>query len=146
MFIGRLANLAGTPNHGYAAAGTGSKKSNGKGWAVHGREDKTMREFEDLKMWRFENAVDYIGRFDTGHSIPCPFYISFGFKLEEREKSERVADKYRMLKTKQGDSKLPMFFPKMIEEIDDWRYVSNRISSGERLGQAVMYIVLSCFL
>lgn len=93
-------------------------------------------------VWRFENAVDYIGQFDNGNSIPCPFYISFGFKLEGREKSERIADKHRMLKTKQGDSKLPMFFPKMIEEIEDWRYASNRISSGERLGQAVMYIVL----
>lgn len=93
-------------------------------------------------IWRFENSVDYIGQFDSGNSLPCPFYISFGFKLEAREKSERIADKHRMLKTKQGDSKLPMFFPKMIEEIEDWRYVSNRIASGERLGQAIMYIVL----
>lgn len=111
----------------------------------NGSESFSYLTFEVIdcpSSWRFENAVDYIGRFDTGHSIPCPFYISFGFKLEEREKSERVADKYRMLKTKQGDSKLPMFFPKMIEEIDDWRYVSSKISSGERLGQAVMYIVL----
>jgi conjugal transfer ATP-binding protein TraC len=93
-------------------------------------------------IWRLENSVNYVGQFDSGNSLPCPFYISFGFKLEAREKSERTADKYRMLKTKQGDSKLPMFFPKMIEEIEDWRYVSSRVSGGERLGQSVMYIVL----
>ena len=49
-----------------------------------------------------------------------------------------------MIKTRQGDSKLPMFFPKMLEEINDWRYVSERINQGERLGKVVMYIVLLC--
>ena len=77
----------------------------------------TFEIVECPSIWRFENAIDYVGQFDNGNSLPCPFYITLGFKLEGREKSERVSDKYRMLKTKQGDSKLPMFFPKMIEEI-----------------------------
>lgn len=94
------------------------------------------------EVWRLENSVDYIGQFETGTSLPCPFYITYGFKLEGRESSERNADRQRMIKTKQGDSKLPMFFPKMIEEIEDWRYVSARLNAGERLGKAVMYIVL----
>ena len=96
--------------------------------------------------WDLESSINYVGQFDStssrGNQMPCPFYISYGFCLKGREDSERIADKYRMIKTQQGDSKLPMFFPKMIEEINDWRYVSERINQGEVLGKVVMYIVL----
>jgi conjugal transfer ATP-binding protein TraC len=94
--------------------------------------------------WDLESSIDYIGQFDGGMSLPCPFYISYGFVLKQKEESERSASKHRMIKTQQGDSKLPMFFPKMLEEINDWRYVSESINQGERLGKVVMYIVLLC--
>jgi conjugal transfer ATP-binding protein TraC len=93
--------------------------------------------------WDLENSIDYIGNFETGISLPCPFYISFGFTLSSREQSQRMADKHRMIKTQQNDSKLPMFFPKMLEENNDWRYVSEMIGSGERMGKLVMHIVLA---
>ena len=92
--------------------------------------------------WSLANSIEYMGRFDEGSTIPCPFYISYGFQLQSSESSSRAAEKYRIVKTKQADSKLPMFFPKMIEEIEDWRYVSERLSQGERLGEAQMFIVL----
>lgn len=99
------------------------------------------------EIWDLENSINYVGQFDsTGNSgtsaLPCPFYISYGFTMKSREDSERTANKHRMIKTQQGDSKLPMFFPRMLEEIHDWRYVSERINQGERLGKAVIYIVL----
>ncbi len=93
--------------------------------------------------WDLETGVDYVGDFEKGLSIGCPFYISMGYCLEGRESSQRTADKHRMIKTQQNDSKLPMFFPKMLEENNDWRYVSKMISQGERIGKLVMYIVLS---
>ncbi|MEK7400034.1 MAG: TraC family protein [Candidatus Poribacteria bacterium] len=93
--------------------------------------------------WDLENSIDYIGDFDKGLSIPCPFYISMGFTLNSRDTSQRMADKYRMIKTQQNDSKLPMFFPKMLEENNDWRYVSECIGQGERMGKLVMHIVLA---
>ncbi|KIE04244.1 hypothetical protein NF27_IP00120 [Candidatus Jidaibacter acanthamoeba] len=91
--------------------------------------------------WRIENSVDLMGQFDGGFGLPCPFYITFGFQLKSKESSERSADKYRMIKTKQGESKLPMFFPKMIEEIEDWQFVSAKLNQNERIGKGVMYIV-----
>ena len=100
--------------------------------------------FPDI--WDLENSINYVGQFDStcvgGCSIPCPFYISYGFTMKSREDSERIANKHRMIKTQQGDSKLPMFFPRMLEEINDWRHVSERINQGERLGKAVIYVVL----
>ncbi len=92
--------------------------------------------------WDLENGIDYIGDFDTGLNIPCPFYISMGFTLNSRDASQRMADKHRMIKLKQNDSKLPMFFPKMLEETNDWRYVTEMINQGERIGKIVMQIVL----
>jgi conjugal transfer ATP-binding protein TraC len=94
------------------------------------------------KSWRLENSLDYIGHFDSDFTFPCPFYISFGFSLLSRDKSIRSADKQRIIVTKQGDSKLPMFFPGMSVEIDDRHYVSGKLSQGERMGKSVMYIVL----
>lgn len=92
--------------------------------------------------WDLANGIDYIGDFEKGLSIPCPFYISMGFTLNSRDASQRIADKHRMIKTQQNDSKLPMFFPKMLEETNDWRYVSEMISQGERMGKIVMQVVL----
>ena len=66
-----------------------------------------------------------------------------GFTLNSRDSSQRMADKHRMIKTQQNDSKLPMFFPKMLEENNDWRYVSECIGGGERMGKLVMHIVLT---
>jgi conjugal transfer ATP-binding protein TraC len=94
-------------------------------------------------VWDLENSINYIGDFDKGLSIPCPFYISMGFTLNSRDSSQRMADKHRMIKTQQNDSKLPMFFPKMLEENNDWRYVSECIGGGERMGKLVMHIVLA---
>ena len=94
-------------------------------------------------VWDLENSIDYIGDFDKGLSIPCPFYISMGFSLNSRDASQRMADKHRMIKTQQNDSKLPMFFPKMLEENNDWHYVSECINQGERMGKFAMYIVLA---
>ena len=93
-------------------------------------------------VWDLQLSIDYIGDFTKGVSLACPFYISMGFSLETQEASQRTADKYRMIKTQQNDSKLPMFFPKMLEENNDWRYVSDLINKGERMGKIVMYIVL----
>ena len=92
--------------------------------------------------WDLHSGVDYTGDFEKGVGLPCPFFISMGYALEDREASERSADKQRMIKTQQNDSKLPMFFPKMIEENNDWRYVTNLIGQGERIGKIVMYVVL----
>lgn len=92
--------------------------------------------------WDLSASVDLIGEVDTGVSIPCPFYITTGFQLHSRADSERRADKFRMIKTQQSDSKLPMFFPKMFEEMQDWRFVSERIHQGERLGKLTMFVVL----
>ncbi len=92
--------------------------------------------------WDLANGIDYIGDFEKGLSIPCPFYISQGFTLSSRDASQRMADKHRMIKTQQNDSKLPMFFPKMLEETNDWRYVTEMISQGERIGKIVMHVVL----
>lgn len=94
-------------------------------------------------VWDLENSINYIGDFDKGLGLPCSFYISMGFTLNSRDSSQRMADKHRMIKTQQNDSKLPMFFPKMLEENNDWRYVSECIGGGERMGKLVMHIVLA---
>lgn len=94
------------------------------------------------EVWDLENSIDYIGQFFNATSISCPFYISYGFTLKDSKESERTANKYRMIKLKQGDSKLLMFFPRMLDEINDWRYVGERVNQGERLGKIVMYVTL----
>ncbi len=94
------------------------------------------------EIWDLESSIDFIGQFYNATSIPCPFYISYGFTLKDSKESERTANKYRMIKTQQGDSKLLMFFPRMLDEINDWHYVGERINQGERLGKIVMYVTL----
>lgn len=94
------------------------------------------------EVWDLSLGIDYIGNFEKGLSLPCPFYISMGFTLASRDSSQRMADKHRIIKTQGADSKLPMFFPKMLEERNDWYYVSEQIGQGERMGKLVMYVVL----
>lgn len=90
--------------------------------------------------WRLENSIDYMGDFEGKNFIPYPFMVMQGFKLESWRKSEESANARRMLKAKQGESKLPKFFPKMIEEIEDWYYATEKIDQGERLGDMVLMI------
>jgi conjugal transfer ATP-binding protein TraC len=94
------------------------------------------------KNWSLEDGINYLGHFDEEFCFPCPFYISFGYSLNSREQSVRSADKQRLIMTKQGDSKLPRFFPAMEQEIKDRYYVSEKLSQGERMGKCIMYVVL----
>jgi conjugal transfer ATP-binding protein TraC len=91
--------------------------------------------------WRLEESLDLVGQFENGLVIPCPFMLVHGFKLESSEKSKRLAESNRMLKIKQTDSKLPAFFPKMLEEREEWGYVSENLDKGDRLGKQVMYVM-----
>lgn len=91
--------------------------------------------------WRLEESLDLVGQFENGLVIPCPFMLIHGFKLESSEKSKRLAESNRMLKIKQTDSKLPAFFPKMLEEREEWSYVSENLDKGDRLGKQVMYFM-----
>jgi len=91
--------------------------------------------------WRLEESLDLVGQFENGLVIPCPFMLVHGFKLESSEKSKRLAESNRMLKIKQTDSKLPAFFPKMLEEREEWSYVSENLDKGDRLGKQVIYVM-----
>lgn len=94
------------------------------------------------EVWRIQDSINYTGDFVSGRGFAFPFYITFGFKLEDGHASERKADKMRLLKTNQASSKLLTFFPAMAQEVEDWRYVSEQIAHGAKLAKALMYIVI----
>lgn len=91
--------------------------------------------------WSIIDSINYVGNFATGRGLGFPFYISYGFKIEDHRESERKATKMRMLKTNQTTSKLVSFFPAMMEEIEDWQFVTGEIAKGSRLARSVMHIV-----
>lgn len=92
--------------------------------------------------WSLTNSINYVGNFTTGKGIAYPFYISYGFKVDDQHESERRAGKMRILRTNQTSSKLAAFFPSMLEEISDWQFVSEQIANGAKLAKAVMQIVV----
>ena len=86
-------------------------------------------------------CIDYIGRFATGRGLGFPFFISFGFRAQESRESNAKATKMRVIRTNQTSSKLANFFPKMLEELQDWQFVTEEIDKGARLGHACMQVV-----
>jgi conjugal transfer ATP-binding protein TraC len=100
-------------------------------------------EVEDWpKAWSITDSINYVGNFQTGRGLGFPFYINYGFKIEDHRESDRKATKMRMLRINQTTSKLAAFFPAMLEEIEDWQLVSEEISKGARLTKAVMQIII----
>lgn len=93
------------------------------------------------KQWSITDSINYTGNFQTGRGLGFPFYLSYGFRIEDHRNSQNKAAKMRMLKTNQTTSKLAAFFPAMLEEIEDWQYVSGEVEKGARLTQTVMHIV-----
>ena len=93
------------------------------------------------KDWEMPNCIDYIGNFATGRGLSFPFFISFGFKAQDPRASNRKATKMRVIRTNQTTSKLVNFFPKMREELEDWRLITDEIDKGARLAKSCMYVV-----
>lgn len=91
--------------------------------------------------WSLANSVDYPGFFQTGKSIPYPFYISFGYKADHMRDTERRTARMRIIRTNQTTSRLAAFFPAMREEMEDWHYVTEEVDKGAKLAKAVMYVV-----
>ena len=89
------------------------------------------------------NMHEQLGQlYNSANQIPCPFIISFHIRPEESEKSSTRAQMQFTSKDSTAKSQLAKFKPTIHKEHQDWGFVRDRLSEGDRLVKVYYQIVL----
>ena len=77
------------------------------------------------------NAIGKL--FNDSLQIPCPFVLSFSIRLVDLEKAGLGAQLQSVSKKKSAQSKNSDWMPKIFKEYEDWTFVNQRLTEGDRL-------------
>src|SRR5262249_48963003 len=80
--------------------------------------------------------------FNDALQIPCPFVITFSIRALDLEKSSAIAQMKFMNKDSTARSPLAKFKPSAGKEYEDWHFVRQRLSEGDRLVKVYYQVVL----
>lgn len=87
--------------------------------------------------------TDSIGQlFNTALQIPCPFLISFHIRPLDQEKSIAMSQMHAMNKESTARSHMAKFRPNIQQESQDWAFVRDRLSKGDKLVKVFYQVLL----
>ena len=114
------------------------EKNQDETWAV---QCFSVRDFpESVGLWQ---AGENLGQlFNAALQIPCPFVVSFHVRPEDIEKSTAKAQMRFMNKDSTAKSPLAKFKPSIGKEYQDWKFVRDRLSEGDRLVKVFYQVIL----
>lgn len=101
----------------------------------------SVRDFpETLGLWQTSDNLGQL--FNTALQIPCPFVVSFHVRGEDVEKSAAKVQMRFMNKDATAKSPLAKFKPSIGKEYQDWKYVRDQLSQGDRLVKVFYQVIL----
>lgn len=101
----------------------------------------TVNQFpKQMSQWRMTESIGQL--FNSTLQIPCPFIISLTIRPLDHEKSVAQAQMKYMNKDSTAKSPLAKFKPAASKEYQDWSYVRERLSEGDRLVKVMYQVVL----
>jgi conjugal transfer ATP-binding protein TraC len=113
-------------------------RSGKKAWEI---QSFSVRDFpETLGLWQTGENLGQL--FNSALQIPCPFVMSFHVRAEDVEKSAAKAQMKFMNKDSTAKSPLAKFKPSIGKEHQDWKFVRDRLSQGDRLVKVFYQVIL----
>jgi conjugal transfer ATP-binding protein TraC len=101
----------------------------------------TVNQFpKQMSQWRMTESIGQL--FNSTLQIPCPFLISFTIRALDHEKSVAQAQMKYMNKDSTAKSPLAKFKPAANKEYQDWQFVRERLSEGDRLVKVFYQVIL----
>ncbi len=101
----------------------------------------SIKEYpQSMAQWDMTNAIGKL--FNDSLQIPCPFVLSFSIRLVDVEKAGLGAQLQSVSKKKAAQSKNSDWMPKIFKEYEDWTYVNQRLSEGDRLVKTHFQLVV----
>lgn len=101
----------------------------------------TVQEYpQSMAQWKMMDAIGQL--FNTSLQVPCSFVTTLSIRLIEREKAVFNAQIKTMNKEKTARSPLAKWMPKINKEYEDWSFVQQRISEGDKLVKAYYQVVI----
>lgn len=101
----------------------------------------TVKEYpQSMAQWKMMDAIGQL--FNTSLQIPCPFVTTLNIRVIDHEKAVFNSQIKTMNKEKTARSPLAKWMPKISKEYEDWSFVQQRISEGDRLVKAYYQVVI----
>jgi conjugal transfer ATP-binding protein TraC len=95
---------------------------------------------EQCQQWAMTDFIGDLYR-DT-LQIPCPFLLKLSVRVLNRGQAERRAMFKQARASQLAQNRLASFMPKLKKIHDDWQFVQERLSAGDRLVQLIFQVVL----
>jgi len=93
-----------------------------------------------MAQWKMTDAIGQL--FNHSLQMPCSFVKSFSIRLIDYEKASFNAQVKSLNKGKTARSPLAKFMPRVSKEYDEWTFIQNRLSEGDRLIQGFFQVIL----
>ena len=101
----------------------------------------TVKHFPHKASTQFTMTENIGQLFNSALQIPCPFLMSLSVKPVDHEQSVAQAQVKYMNKEKNAASQIAKFKPTANKEYQDWTYVRQRLSEGDRLVKVFYQVV-----
>ena len=101
----------------------------------------TVKEYpQSMAQWKMMDAIGQL--FNTSLQIPCPFATTLNIRLIDQEKAVFNSQIKTINKEKTANSPLAKWMPKISKEFEDWSFVQQRISEGDKLVKVYYQVIL----
>lgn len=101
----------------------------------------TVKDYpQSMAQWKMNDAIGQL--FNTSLQIPCPFVTTLSIRLMNHERAVFDAQVKTINKEKTAKSPLAKFIPKISREFEDWSFVQQRLSEGDRLVKVYYQVML----
>lgn len=101
----------------------------------------SVKEYpKSMVQWKMMDAIGQL--FNTALQIPCAFLTSLSVRLVDAEKAALNVQMKYVNKEKSAKSPIAKFMPLIVREYEDWSFVRERLSEGDRLVHVAFQILL----
>lgn len=101
----------------------------------------SVKEYpQSMAQWKMTDAIGQL--FNTSLQITCPFVMTMNIRLVDHEKALVNTQMKTINKEKTAKSPLAKLIPKIGKEYEDWTFVQQRLSEGDKLVRTYQQIIL----
>lgn len=101
----------------------------------------SVKEYpQSMAQWDMTNVIGKL--FNDSFQIPCPFIVTLNIRMVDDQAAALSAPLQSTSKEQSARSKNSRFMPKIHKEYEDWRFVNNRLSEGDKLVKTYYSVVI----
>lgn len=93
-----------------------------------------------MSQWKMGDAIGQL--FNSSLQIPCPYLISLNIHLIDPEKANAKVQTKILGKDSKANSQLTKWLPSLGREYQDWKFIRERITEGDKLVSTFYEVIL----